>query len=48
MLPIGALPADQARKMMVQARKVMPASVDSSVKPEQTAMRIINPWKTTP
>jgi len=48
MLPIGALPADQARKMMAQARKVMPASVDQSVKPELTAMRVINPWKTNP
>lgn len=48
MLPIGALPADQARKMMAQARKVMPASVDQSVKPKLTAMRVINPWKTNP
>jgi len=33
---------------MAQARKVMPASVDQSVKPELTAMRVINPWKTNP
>ncbi|MGU3359240.1 hypothetical protein ACLBWX_02785 [Methylobacterium sp. M6A4_1b] len=48
MLPIGAMPADQARKMMAQARKVMPAGVDPTIKPELTAMRIINPWTTNP
>jgi len=48
MLPVGAMPADQARKMMAQARKVMPTSVDQTVKPELTAMRVINPWKTNP
>lgn len=47
MLPIGALPADQARKMMARAQKVMPEGV-APVRTETTAMRVINPWSTTP
>ncbi|MDB5645202.1 hypothetical protein [Methylobacterium sp.] len=46
MLPVGAIPADQARKMMARAAKVMPASVDQPIKVETTAMRVINPWTT--
>jgi hypothetical protein len=48
MLPIGAMPADQARKMMARAAKTMPASVDQPVRTETTAMRVINPWSTSP
>lgn len=46
MLPVGAMPADQARRLMSQARKVMPATVDQPVRIEATAMRVINPWTT--
>lgn len=46
MLPVGAVPADQARKMMARAAKVMPASVDQPARVETTAMRVINPWST--
>lgn len=46
MLPIGAMPADQARKMMQQARKVMPANTEPQAKTELAAMRVINPWTT--
>ena len=46
MLPVGAMPADQARKMMARAAKVMPASVDQPARVETTAMRVINPWST--
>jgi hypothetical protein len=48
MLPVGAMPADQARKMMARAQKVMPPGTDQPVRIETTAMRVINPWTTAP
>ena len=49
MLPIGAMPADQARKMMAagaqgDARQRRPVRRGRRL----TAMRVINPWKTNP
>ncbi|MCJ2037148.1 hypothetical protein [Methylobacterium sp. J-068] len=48
MLPVGAMPADQARKLMARSAKVMPIGPAQPVRVETTAMRVINPWTTSP
>ncbi len=46
MTPVGALPADEARRAVARLRKAV--SVSSPVSAQATAMRVINPWRTNP
>ncbi|MDO9427621.1 MAG: hypothetical protein Q7T93_12410 [Methylobacterium sp.] len=42
-MPVGAIPADEARRMAAKARKVLPTSV-APVQAETASMRVIMPW----
>ncbi|SFS34633.1 hypothetical protein [Methylobacterium sp. yr668] len=42
--PVGALPAQEARRMMARARQPMP-EVATPIPAQKTAMRVINPWQ---
>lgn len=42
--PVGAVPAQEARRMMARARQPMP-EVATPVPAQKTAMRVINPWQ---
>ncbi|WP_246733022.1 hypothetical protein [Methylobacterium sp. BTF04] len=46
-MPVGAMPADAARKAMARVRSLMPATTEPTPS-EVTAMRVINPWKMEP
>jgi len=52
MVPVGALPADEARRTMAKLRKLRPAPDASPAIFEAhnavTGNRVINPWQTTP
>ncbi|MCJ2013939.1 hypothetical protein [Methylobacterium sp. J-076] len=43
--PAGALPADEARRMVSRLRKTMPAPMEVAKSAE---VRVISPWRTTP
>lgn len=45
-IPVGAMPADAARRAMAQV-KIMPAAAQS-IQTDASAMRVIYPWKTAP
>lgn len=42
--PVGAVPAQEARRMMARARQPMP-EVATPIPAQKTAMRVINPWQ---
>ncbi|MCJ2085621.1 hypothetical protein MKK88_06375 [Methylobacterium sp. E-005] len=42
--PVGAMPAQEARRMMARANTPVPA-VATPIPAQKTAMRIINPWR---
>lgn len=42
--PIGARPAEEARRMMARAKVSVPANA-TPIPTEKTAMRVINPWQ---
>ncbi len=42
-MPVGAVPASEARRMAAHARKVLPATV-APVQGETVSMRVISPW----
>ena len=44
--PVGALPADEARRVVALMRKAVPPATPAVT--QATAMRVINPWRTTP
>lgn len=44
--PAGVRPADEARRVVARARKAV--SPAASVTTQATAMRVINPWQTSP
>lgn len=52
MVPVGALPADEARRTMAKLRKLRPAEDASPAVVEAhnvaTGTRVINPWQTNP
>lgn len=44
--PVGALPADEARRVVALMRKAVPPATPAVT--QATAMRVISPWRTTP
>ncbi|MGU3417335.1 hypothetical protein [Methylobacterium sp. D54C] len=42
--PVGAVPAQEARRMMARARQPMPEAA-TPIPAQKTAMRVINPWQ---
>lgn len=48
MTPVGALPADAARRMMARLRKAVPVADTPPVLAQTAAMRVISPWRTNP
>lgn len=49
--PAGALPADEARRMVSRMRKAMPAKADAQVASQvarSEEIRVISPWRTAP
>ncbi|WP_182177310.1 hypothetical protein [Methylobacterium radiotolerans] len=42
--PVGAVPAQEARRMMARGRQPMP-EVATPIPAQKTAMRVINPWQ---
>ncbi|MGU3538372.1 hypothetical protein [Methylobacterium sp. A54F] len=47
--PVGALPAEEARRMIARLKRNAPAKIDAAEPAaEQVAVRVINPWTTNP
>lgn len=46
--PVGALPADEARRQMARLKRGTAPKEAAPVQTEAAAMRVINPWSTNP
>ncbi|KAB1072037.1 hypothetical protein [Methylobacterium planeticum] len=46
--PVGALPADEARKVLARLRKAPRDAVPAAQQAEVASMRVINPWNARP